>query len=159
MSKISYPQLVKDIADAYRSVTKTTEPIIVGELVAKLTEAMSDSGTNIDYKSIEYNEDNTIALIDNNDVEHIMVCNYEDGKITSITFDNEEVKLSYDGDDLIAVENTMMNLNNVPKTSRLTTKGGCNVNVVYPIVSEQIKTIALNGNVSGITTVILESEE
>ena len=42
--KISYPQLVKNIADAFRTATGSTEPIVVGELPNKLTEAITSGG-------------------------------------------------------------------------------------------------------------------
>ncbi len=115
MSRISYPQLVKNIADAYREATDSEESVAIGELVDKLAEAMNnaDSGISIEYKSIIYNEDDTVTLIDNNNVEHIISCTYEDGKIVAITLDDEEIKLSYDGNKLIAVEDTEINLGSI----------------------------------------------
>jgi hypothetical protein len=114
MNKISYPQLVKDIADAYRNAIGSTDPITIGELANKVGEAISNGGgDSIHYKSITYNEDNTITLIDNDDIEHIMVCIYEDEKITSITLGDEEIKLNYDGDKLITVEDTEINLGSI----------------------------------------------
>jgi hypothetical protein len=113
MNKISYPQLVKDIADAYRNAIGSTDSITIGELANKVGEAIS-RGNSIRYKSITYNEDNTITLIDNDDIEHTISCLYEDEKIVSIALDSEEIKLSYDGDNLIAAEDTMINLNNMP---------------------------------------------
>lgn len=117
MNKISYPQLIKDVADTYRDATGSLEPVVIGELTSKLAEAMSSTGSNIniEYKSIVYNEDNTITLLDNEDVEHTVSCIYEDGKITSVTLDNEKIKLSYNGDDLISVENIAIDLNQIPK--------------------------------------------
>lgn len=44
MSKISYPKLVKNIADAFRIATGTTEPIAVGELSTKIGEAIGSGG-------------------------------------------------------------------------------------------------------------------
>ena len=74
MSKISYPQLVKNLADAYRTAIGSTEPIVIGELTAKVTEAMNSGGVSVEYKSITYNEDNTITLIDKDDIVHTMSC-------------------------------------------------------------------------------------
>lgn len=42
--KITYPQLVKNIADALRTATGSTEPIAVGELPNKVTEAIGSGG-------------------------------------------------------------------------------------------------------------------
>jgi hypothetical protein len=112
MNKISYPQLVKDIADAYRNAIGSTDSITIGELANKVGEAIS-RGNSIHYKSITYNEDNTITLIDNDDIEHTMTCVYEDNKITAITLDDEEIKLSYDSDNLIAVEDTVVNFDSI----------------------------------------------
>ena len=151
MSKISYPQLVKNLADAYRTAIGSTEPIVVGELANKVTEAIGSGGGGdcVQYKSITYNADNTIILIDSDDVEHIMSCVYEDGKITSITLDDEEIKLSYDGDDLIAVENTAIDLSNapIPKVDGVSIYGG----LLKP-------TATLTLDINTITEVI-ESEE
>lgn len=116
MSKISYPQLVKNLADAYRLATGNTEPIIIGELSNKITTAIeSGTGKSIDYKSIVYNEDNTITLIDNENVVHTIVCDYENDNITSITYDNEKVKLGYSGDDLRVIDTQWVELYDAPQ--------------------------------------------
>ena len=116
MGKISYPQLVKNIADAYRSATNTSEPIAIGNLVYKVTEAISSSHDYFIYKSIVYNEDNTITLIDNEDVEHTVSCIYEDDAIVAITLDNKIINLNYNDDGLVSVEGTATDLNNAPIT-------------------------------------------
>ena len=46
MSKISYPQLIKNIADTYRDATGSSEPVVIGELTSKLTEAMNNNNQN-----------------------------------------------------------------------------------------------------------------
>lgn len=116
MSKISYPQLVKNLADAYRLATGNTEPIIIGELSNKITTAIeSGTGKSIDYKSIVYNEDNTITLIDNENVVHTIVCDYENDNITSIIYDNEKVKLGYSGDDLRVIDTQWVELDDAPQ--------------------------------------------
>ena len=54
MSKISYPQLVKNIADTFRIVTGTTGPIVIGELTNKIGETiLSGSGETQKSMSIE----------------------------------------------------------------------------------------------------------
>lgn len=117
MNKISYPQLIKDVADTYRDATGSLEPVVVGELTSKLAEAMSSTGSNIniEYKSIVYNEDNTITLIDNEDVEHTVYCEYENDSIVAIRLDDEIINLGYNNDDLISVENIAIDLNQIPK--------------------------------------------
>ena len=47
MSKISYPQLVKNIADTFRAVTGTTDPIVIGELTNKISETISSGSGEI----------------------------------------------------------------------------------------------------------------
>ena len=114
MGKISYPQLVKNVADAYRESTNTSEPIAIGNLVYKITEAISSSHSYFIYKSIVYNEDNTITLIDNEDVEHTVSCVYEDDTIVAITLDNKIINLNYNNDSLVSVEDTVTDLSKVP---------------------------------------------
>lgn len=46
MNKISYPQLIKNIADAYRNATGSSEPVVIGELTSKLAEAMNNNNQN-----------------------------------------------------------------------------------------------------------------
>ena len=159
MSKISYPELVKNLADAYRTAIGSTEPIVVGELTAKVTEAMNSGGDCIQYKSITYNTDNTITLIDSEDVEHTMSCTYEDGKITSITLDNEEIKLSYDGDSLIAIEDTVMDLSKTPinsETSNPMFKSNPNAEIftMFPVTANNniLSDSSFNVNATAVTT-------
>lgn len=53
MSKISYPQLIKNIANAYRNTTGSSEPVAIGELASKISEAIASTDTNnTQYKSI-----------------------------------------------------------------------------------------------------------
>lgn len=44
MSKISYPNLIKDIANSYREATGTTELVAIGELADKIEEAIESAG-------------------------------------------------------------------------------------------------------------------
>jgi N-acetylneuraminic acid mutarotase len=115
MSKISYPQLVKDVADAVRIATKTTSLIPAGdlaEIIASLGTQVGDDG--FWYKSITYNEDDTITLIDNNEVAHTLVCKYTEGKITDIRYDGVRIDLGYDTDKLINVGGTDIDLGEAP---------------------------------------------
>lgn len=160
MSKISYPQLIKNIANTYRNATGSTEPVVIGELTSKLAEAMNNtgSGIGIEYKSIIYNEDDTITLIDADDVEHTVSCIYEDGKITSVTLDDEEIKLSYNGDDLVAVDNVATDLSNVPKNSTsglmFETKPNAEILTMYPttVNNNTLSDSSFNANATAVIT-------
>lgn len=115
MSKISYPQLVRNIADALRIATGTTESIAVGDLTSRVTKAIGEgNGKNLDYKSIVYNKDNTITLVDSENVVHTIVCNYEYNKLVSIAYDGEKIKLDYSGDNLTRIDKKRINLQRVP---------------------------------------------
>lgn len=115
MSKISYPQLVKDVADAVRVATDTTDLIKVGDLATIISELGAKMG-DVDfwYKSITYNEDDTITLIDQNDVEHIIVCTYESGKMVKVTYDGAKLDLDFDGVPLIQISETEIDITNAP---------------------------------------------
>lgn len=152
MSKISYPQLVKNLADAYRVVTGTTDPIFIGELVNKITEAMMNSGgMSVEYKSITYNEDNTITLIDKDDVIHTMVCVYEDDKIVSVTYDGKVVNLTYDDDKLITIGKTTIDIENVPISS----SDGGSIEVIPPVYTKPL-VVEINSSIEVETSVAIE---
>lgn len=112
MSKISYPQFVKDIADTYREATGTSEPVAVGEFTNKLTEVLSATG--IIYKTITYNEDGSITLIDNNDIQHTISCVYDGSKLSCIKYDGRIINLKYDGDTLTHINNKQINFDFAP---------------------------------------------
>lgn len=112
MSKISYPQFVKDIADTYREATGTSEPVAVGEFTNKLTEVLSATG--IIYKTITYNEDGSITLIDNNDIQHTINCVYNGSKLSCIKYDGRIINLKYDGDTLTHINNKQINFDFAP---------------------------------------------
>ena len=160
MSKISYPQLVKNLADAYRTAIGSTDPIAIGELTTKVTEAMNSGGVSVEYKSITYNEDNTITLIDKDDVVHTMSCTYEDSKLTSITYDNRVINLTYDGDILTSINNKEINLENAPVQPQIVQKPmtvETGVEVIMPIyVNTEIE---INNNIEIETSVAIEESE
>ena len=119
MSKISYPQLVKNLADAYRAAIGNTDPIVIGELTAKVTEAMSTGGgKDVKFKSITYNEDNSITIVDNDNKTYTVSCVYENGKIVSIALDDEEVILSYDGDELVGINDSKVDFEHALTNNR-----------------------------------------
>lgn len=66
----------------------------------------------ITYTSITYNEDNTITLTDKDGAEHTMECEYTDGELTSVKYDGKAIKLTYDGDVLVKVGKTDIDMSN-----------------------------------------------
>jgi hypothetical protein len=113
MNKISYPQLVKDIADAYRNAIGSTDSITIGELANKVGEAIS-RGNSICYKSITYNENNSITLVDEDDNIHNLSFDYEDGVLTNVVYDEKENELIYEDGVLTNVNGKEINLAEVP---------------------------------------------
>ena len=70
-----------------------------------------DSGKT--YTSIIYKDNNTIELLDKDGVVHTMMCGYSvDGKLVTVTYDDKSVKLTYEGNKLIKVGATVVDLVN-----------------------------------------------
>ena len=69
------------------------------------------------YKSITYNDDNTITLIDNDNTVHTMSYSYEDSKISQVLYDDEEFELSYNNDNITKVQSTDMNFGGITQSS------------------------------------------
>lgn len=138
MSKISYPQLVKDVADAVRIATDTTDLIKVGDLANIISELGAKMG-DIDfwYKSITYNEDDTITLIDQNDVEHTIVCTYDGGKIVKVTYDGAKLELEYNKNKLVQVGDTEIDLEKFPESNSVSAgtfvKVTGSVSILHPV--------------------------
>lgn len=95
---------------------KVSEAATTYEIMTAIAEI---SGGGVIYESIVYNDDNTITLTDKDGNEHTMECEYTDGKLTSVKYDEREIILTYDGDLLDYVGETKVNLINAP----LSTKG------------------------------------
>lgn len=101
---------LKNIGDAIREKNGTTELIPFKDM----PQAIKDiSGGGTSYTGIVFNEDNTITLTDTEGAEHTMVCEYEDGKFVSISYDGTEIPLSYDGDDLVGIGGASVDLSNI----------------------------------------------
>ena len=75
---------------------------------------ISGSGGGAVYESIVYNEDNTISLTDKDGVEHTMSCIYKNDKLIGVTYDGKTVNLTYNGDELVKVGKTAVDLRNAP---------------------------------------------
>ena len=98
---------LKNIGDAIREKNGTTELIPFKDM----PQAIKDiSGGGTSYTDIVFNEDNTITLTDTEGTEHTMACEYEDGKLVSISYDEKEIPLTYDGEDLKKIGGTDINL-------------------------------------------------
>jgi hypothetical protein len=118
MAKVSYPQLLQEIADAYRIASETTDKVTVKELPTQISQLFNRLLCN-SYKSIEYNEDNTITLIDHEDVVHTITPTYDIGKVSSIKFDDKVIDLVFDGDQITSIDNKVVNIENAPKSDNI----------------------------------------
>lgn len=103
----------KDIADAIREKNGTTETMQPADMPQAILDIAGGNGT--EYTSIVYNDDDTITLFDTDGTEHTMVCTYEDGVLTSVTYDDKQIAIVYEDNKLI-VGNTVVDLKNA-KTS------------------------------------------
>ena len=80
------------------------------EIMSKIAEIVSGGG-GVSYTNIVYNTDNTVTLTDKDGVIHTMVCTYDDaGKLVSASYDGKGVELTYDGDLLVKVGETAIDL-------------------------------------------------
>ncbi len=76
---------------------------------------ISASGSGKVYQSIVYNEDNTITLVDENDVTHVMSCKYDDsGKLVEVTYDDVLAEITYSDEEMVAIGNTAIDLSLAP---------------------------------------------
>jgi hypothetical protein len=80
------------------------------EIMQKIADVVG--GDAVRYKSIVYNDDDTITLIDTDGVTHTMVCVYEDDKLSSVTYDGKEIGLHYTDDALDMIGKTEVDLSN-----------------------------------------------
>lgn len=105
----------KAIADAIRAKNGTTELMHPADMPQAILDIVGGGDITIgaDYTSIVYNDDNTITLTDKDGIEHTMECEYTDEKLTSVKYDGNAVKLTYEGDLLTNVGKTAVDLANV----------------------------------------------
>lgn len=86
------------------------------------------------YTSIIDNGDNTITATDDKGVEHIV--SYvvgADDKITSITLDGKTQSVTYEGDVLVKIGNTDVNMESVPIYRDKTVEVFSQIEVVPPV--------------------------
>lgn len=113
------------IGDAIRKKNGTTGLIPLVDMPQAILDIVGGSevdGGGVTYTNIVYNEDNTIALTDKDGVEHTMECEYTDGKLTSVKYDGKKVDLTYEGDALVKVGKTAIDVANAPKEPLTTIK-------------------------------------
>ena len=80
----------------------------------QIMQKISEVSTGTEYTNIVYNEDNTVTLTDKDGIVHTMSCTYEDGKLTGVNYDGEAVELAYDGDVLVNVGKTAVDMGKAP---------------------------------------------
>lgn len=83
------------------------------EIMSKIAEIVSGGG-GVTYTSIVYNTDNTVTLTDKDGAVHTMECEYTEGKLTSVKYDGKAVDLTYNGDVLVKVGKTAVDVGNAP---------------------------------------------
>lgn len=77
------------------------------------------SGSSVEYSNIVYNDDNTITLIDDKGNIHTISCVYEGDRIVSISYDGENIELEFNGETLVNVGGTHIDVSNAPANTRL----------------------------------------
>ncbi len=105
------------------------------------------NGKSIEYTDIVYNDDDTITLTDKDGVVHIMECEYEDGRLTSVSFDGKAIELTYDGDVLVKVGKTAVDMGNAPKEPKTTVKVDSSIAEVIPPVTVLTTVTAESNNI------------
>ena len=109
------------------------------EIMSKIAEI---SGGGVEYTSIVYNTDNTVTLTDKDGVIHTMSCTYEGGKLIGVTYDGEQIELTYNGDVLTKVGNTAVDMGNAPKEPLTTIKADSSA--VVTIIPNASDTATIN---------------
>lgn len=126
------------IGDAIREKSGTTELLQPADMPQAILDIISGGGgvvSDVKYKSIVYNKDDTITLIDTDDIEHIMACVYEDDKLIGVNYDGKAIKLVYEGDVLKRVGKTVVDLFNAPMSKPVTIKAMVEMNGSIKAVS------------------------
>jgi hypothetical protein len=76
--------------------------------------SVDGSGGGMVYTNIVYNDDNTVTLTDKDGVDHIMVCEYTDGVLSGLTYDEKSVELTYEEDILVNIGTIEVDMANMP---------------------------------------------
>jgi len=133
----------KFIAEAIRKKNNTTELIKPADMPQAILNLISSNSIDFTYK-----DDNTIELLDKNNIAHILSCTYEDNKLVAISYDSKTIKLGYEGDVLVSVGNTAIDIANAPKTPATNVQtnvqaNSCVAQVVSPVVLDTV-TVKIN---------------
>ena len=83
----------------------------VKEKIEQLIEKAKTGGK--DYADIIYNDDDTVTLVEKNGTEHTISCEFDNNRIISMTYDGTEVAVVYNGDELVSVGETEVDVANV----------------------------------------------
>lgn len=111
------------IGDAIREKNGTSDVIPLADMPQAILDIVSGDGSGGDnYESIVYNADNSITLTDKDGTEHHMLCAYEEDMLIGVTYDGKAVKLSYDGDVLVSVGKSSVDMNKAPCTNTVACK-------------------------------------
>lgn len=120
------------IGDAIREKNGTTELIPLADMPQAILDIVSGGGT--EYTDIVFGEDNQIISTDADGNQHTMECVYEDKKIKKLVYDGVDIDLTYDGDNLVAIGGTEVDLSNAP----------VNESVAPRLTAEAISTFTMN---------------
>lgn len=85
------------IANLVEKGVDISEDATTYEIMQRIADVIGGSSAN--YKSITFHEDDTITLVDKDDVTHTMSCTYKDEMLDSVTYDGSRIRLGYDDDD------------------------------------------------------------
>lgn len=105
----------QNLTDKGISVPDTATTYEIMQSIADIV--IGGGGSGISYTNIVYNDDNTITLTDTDGAEHTMVCEYTDGKITSVEFDGISIPLQYNESNLVKVGGVSVDVSNAPVSS------------------------------------------
>lgn len=98
------------IGNAIRLQTGNDVTITPEDMPSQIMNIETGGIGGIKYKQIIYNEDNTITLIDRDDLVHTMICTYDGEKLVSITYDNKKVALKYNDATLSSIGTTTIDM-------------------------------------------------
>lgn len=147
------------IGDAIREKSGTTELLQPADMPRAILDIVSGDGgvvSDVKYKSIVYNKDDTITLIDADDIEHIMACVYEDDKLIGVNYDGKAIRLGYEGEELKSVGKTDVDLSNAPQIMAKTVKAdSCVSQVMLPVIVPTV-TAEINSNIIADSSASLE---
>jgi hypothetical protein len=115
-----------------------------GFIVGLISKAKLEQKTDA-YKSITYNDDNTITLVDNDNEVHILSYSYENNKLTNVLYDEEEIELDYNNDNVTKVQQTNIEFGNITQSS-----GG--INKLIALETKAV-TVGLQGNINSVSNI------